>query len=231
MDNLTRHILTTTRPTSSDDGLRPCDRLWNDPGPNATNSANTESCSTNESKPTLKAIILDCAAVNNMDITSIQGLIDTRNFLDKYASPSVVEWHFANVHNRWTRRALATAGFGFPVCGTQGLSGCWRPCWTVSRSFAGPVTTTAEFDQEDEKKRQHSRERAMEEGVLRKRVGDSGSATSEEGKEASTTSTPLMRQATTSLVYGMDRPFFHIDLVEAVDCAVRGARRGERFGN
>ncbi|KAJ5423374.1 hypothetical protein N7491_008590 [Penicillium cf. griseofulvum] len=43
--------------------------------------------------PTLRAIILDLAAVNNVDVTSMQNLIDVRN--------------------QWTKRALAAARFGF----------------------------------------------------------------------------------------------------------------------
>jgi sodium-independent sulfate anion transporter 11 len=33
--------------------------------------------------------------------------------LDRYAAPESVEWHFASINSRWTKRALTTAGFGY----------------------------------------------------------------------------------------------------------------------
>ena len=85
------------------------DRPWNDPGPRRGQQIDVD-----DTRPTLKAIILDFSSVNNVDITSVQHLIDVRNQLDHYAAPDVVDWHFACVHNRWTKRALAAAGFGLP---------------------------------------------------------------------------------------------------------------------
>jgi sodium-independent sulfate anion transporter 11 len=64
-------------------------------------------------RPILRAIILDFSAVNNVDVTSIQGLIDVRAQLDRHAAPETVEWHFASINSRWTKRALTTAGFGY----------------------------------------------------------------------------------------------------------------------
>jgi sodium-independent sulfate anion transporter 11 len=40
--------------------------------------------------PALRAIILDFAAVNNVDVTSVKNLIDVRNQLDRWASPDSV---------------------------------------------------------------------------------------------------------------------------------------------
>jgi sodium-independent sulfate anion transporter 11 len=42
----------------------------------------------------------------------VQALIDTRNQLDRYTAPDTVDWHFANIASRWTKRGLAAAGFG-----------------------------------------------------------------------------------------------------------------------
>jgi sodium-independent sulfate anion transporter 11 len=47
--------------------------------------------------------------VNNIDATSVQALIDVRNQLDRYSAPDTVDWHFANITNRWTKRGLAAA--------------------------------------------------------------------------------------------------------------------------
>jgi sodium-independent sulfate anion transporter 11 len=66
-----------------------------------------------DDRPILRAIILDFSAVNNVDVTSIQGLIDVRAQLDRHAAPKTVEWHFASINSRWTKRALTTAGFGY----------------------------------------------------------------------------------------------------------------------
>jgi sodium-independent sulfate anion transporter 11 len=66
-------------------------------------------------RPTLKAIVLDFTTVNHVDLTSVQVLTDVRNQLDRFAAPDIVQWHFANVSNRWTKRALAAAGFGRPT--------------------------------------------------------------------------------------------------------------------
>jgi sodium-independent sulfate anion transporter 11 len=81
------------------------DRPWNDSEPRHVQD-------TEDTRPTLKAIVLDFSSVNNIDATSVQTLLDTRNQLDRYAAPDHIDWHFANITNRWTRRGLAAAGFG-----------------------------------------------------------------------------------------------------------------------
>jgi sodium-independent sulfate anion transporter 11 len=60
----------------------------------------------------LRAVILDFSAVNNVDVTCIQSLMDIRTQLDRRSTPVAVQWHFANIKNRWTKRALSAAGFG-----------------------------------------------------------------------------------------------------------------------
>ncbi|RCI08841.1 hypothetical protein L249_4631 [Ophiocordyceps polyrhachis-furcata BCC 54312] len=66
-----------------------------------------------DERPTLKAVILDFSSVNNIDVTATQALIDVRNQLDSYAAPDRVDWHFAHIRSRWTKRSLAAAGFGY----------------------------------------------------------------------------------------------------------------------
>lgn len=51
--------------------------------------------------------------MNNVDSTSVSALHDLRNQLDQYTSPYSVSWHFASINNRWTKRALTAAGFGY----------------------------------------------------------------------------------------------------------------------
>ncbi|CAA9966846.1 Sulfate permease [Pyrenophora teres f. maculata] len=108
MDELVHHAQTISRPTTLDRNSKLGDRPWNDPGPRRGKPINTD-----DNRPILRSIILDFSAVNYVDITSIQGLIDVRTQLDRHAAPETVEWHFASINNRWTKRALTTAGFGY----------------------------------------------------------------------------------------------------------------------
>lgn len=108
MDELVKYAQTIARPTTLDRYAKLGDRPWNDPGPRRGQQVNVD-----ESRPILRAIILDFSAVNNIDVTSVQGLIDVRAQLDRYAAPESVEWHFASITSRWTKRALTTAGFGY----------------------------------------------------------------------------------------------------------------------
>ena len=108
MDELVQHAHTISRPTTLDRYARLGDRPWNDPGPKRGHKIDTD-----DNRPILHAIVLDFSAVNNVDVTSIQGLIDVRAQLDRHAAPESVEWHFASINSRWTKRALTTAGFGY----------------------------------------------------------------------------------------------------------------------
>jgi sodium-independent sulfate anion transporter 11 len=115
-DHLVSHVLASTRRTNPQAWETPGDRPWNDPGPTrAERRILLAEGAPVSPLPTLKAIILDFASVNNVDVTSVQNLIDVRNQLNRWASPDSVQWHFAHVHNNWTKRALAAAGFGWPA--------------------------------------------------------------------------------------------------------------------
>src|SRR5271170_6727853 len=126
LDHLTNHIFAYTRRTNLNTYPKPGDRPWNDPGPRRGQTAETH-----EDRPTLKAIILDFSSVNNVDITSVQQLIDVRNQLDRYTAPDTVDWHFACINNRWTKRALASAGFGYLSEGSE-LQHRWKAIFSVA---------------------------------------------------------------------------------------------------
>lgn len=202
IDYLTTYIMSNTRRTLIDDGIRPSDRLWCDAPPR------TGVLEKNSSKPLLRAVVLDFSTVNIIDITSIQGLIDLRNSFDRYAAPAMVEWHFAGVHNRWTRRALAFAGFGFPAVENRDELGSWCPAYTVATSLAGAT----EADQ---------RELACLESEMRDRDTESRG---ESKKPRSMSEALFSGERNMQALYGVDRPFFHIDLHDAVDAAVRDAK-------
>jgi sodium-independent sulfate anion transporter 11 len=161
------------------------DRPWNDPAPRK--GAPT----VDEHKPTLKAVILDFSSVNNVDLTSVQNLIDVRNQLDRYAAPDMIEWHFASVNNRWTKRALAAAGFGMPAA--------LNPNATVSGATKA-IFSVAEIG-----------------GASTKVVVESQSTDVEVAKGAPTESEVERRVVPT---HGVNLPFFHVDLVSAVQAAL-----------
>jgi sodium-independent sulfate anion transporter 11 len=85
------------------------DRLWNDPGPRS-NGEDGE----NESKPVLRAIVLDFSSVSQIDSTAIQALVDTRNVVERWTGHAV-EFHFAAILSPWIRRALIAGGFGLGI--------------------------------------------------------------------------------------------------------------------
>lgn len=197
IDHLTTHIKANTRRTCFDDGLRASDHLWCDPLPTKALLEQTSS------KPILRAVVLDLSTVNFIDITSVNGLIDLRSALDRHAAPAIVEWHFAGVYNRWTRRALAFAGFGAPNIDSDGILGGWVPTYTV----ATPLTSAA-----------GDRQMLKTEGS--NHVGGGSPDGGDEEKSLSS-----MEKGIYQPIFGVNRPFFHVDLHDAVDAAVRGAAR------
>jgi sodium-independent sulfate anion transporter 11 len=202
---LLEHIMKHTKRRTEEHYEKESDRLWNDPGPKKHDD--------DEGLPYLRAVVLDFATLNNIDITSVQGLIDLRNTLDRHCAPDAVELHFSNVHNRWTRRALACAGFGCPSAKNSDAQGYWRSAYTIA----------AVLDED-----QHTSSRPS-------RLPDEESA----GKEAPMTHAGVLESSDTEVdravsstkeaaVYGVDRPFFHVDLQAAVESAVRDAQRRDR---
>jgi sodium-independent sulfate anion transporter 11 len=141
-------------------------------------------------------------------VTAAQALVDLRNQFDRYADPEKVEWHFAGVTNRWTKRALVASGFG------------------VERLHH------ALSDDDDER---GSREKgpliAVGEGV---NINSSGSSTgvnvvslskSQRDVEAGEITPVTSNKTDTSgrllvPVYGINRPFFHVDIGTAVKSVV-----------
>ncbi|KAI9158266.1 Sulfate permease [Paramyrothecium foliicola] len=218
-ESLMQFIIQNTRRQESEDETDPHDRLWNDPGPQAVKK--------DKHLPVLKAIICDFSSVNHMDVTSVQGLSDLRNTLDRYAAPDTVEWHFANVHNRWTRRALAAAGFGYPLAqDSKGLQ-AWQPSYNIASILLGDddfteVKNKDKFEIDEERGQARNTKVGQPSPVVE--VGDalSGITSFETGHSVACESRPM------AAVFGVDRPFFHVDLVDALDSAVRNAQGKER---
>ncbi|CAM1505805.1 Fc.00g114420.m01.CDS01 [Cosmosporella sp. VM-42] len=179
------------------------DRPWNDGEPRHIKVVTTDD------RPILKAVILDFSTVNNVDVTSIQGLIDVRNQLDKFAAPEVVDWHFAHIENRWTKRALAAAGFGYRSRVHEDGSRQYKTIFSIAELGGSDSAATAIALNE---KAQSSVRQDIE-------TADSLDISRSSDKESPRDPTSSRLVA----VQGLNRPYFHLDLQEAVDAAIDNA--------
>lgn len=123
----------------------------------------------------------------------MQGLIDVRHQLDRYAAPEIVEWHFASVTNRWAKRALTAAGFGYLSTEHVKARAHWSPVYSYAAvEGAGPIYNEKAAD--------------LETGDAIERAG------------AKSTGYP----SKVAPVLGLNRPFFHVDVAAAVEAAIAG---------
>lgn len=226
IDSLLTYITSHTRRTTAETFERESDRMWNDNGASRPK---------NDDKPLLRAVVLDFSAVNNVDITAVQALVDLRASLDRHASPEPVEWHFAHINNQWTRRALAVAGFGFPTTDNPLSMIHWSPRYMVAPLIG-------ELPEKNQDGRILDEEEACE-GVSSQKHNhlnrDCGGPGAEGDAASATTSIKSTFGRYTNryisygkvqqcaVLYGVNRPFFHIDLIVAVEAAVRDAHRAD----
>ncbi|OAA48394.1 sulfate permease [Metarhizium rileyi] len=210
IDTLSKYIKQHTQRQSDEGFEKESDRLWND-------AEATISRPNSYLLPYLRAVVLDFGAVNHVDITSVQGLMDLRYQLDKYSAPDSVEWHFANVHNRWTRRALGVAGFGYPAAQNSEAARNWRPIYSIAATLSekeGPFGDenrwTANIDTDGERTQ----------GAATPVADDSTSTATPRGREVLSGSDNMRMAA----IHAVNRPFFHGDLCSAVECAVIDAQ-------
>jgi sodium-independent sulfate anion transporter 11 len=177
-----------------------------------------------DNHPTLKAIILDFSSVNNVDVTSVQILIDVRNQLDRYASPETVEWHFASINNRWTKRALASAGFGYPATAHQEgeLWHRWKPVFSVAE--LGGFDSAAGYAewQTNQEIQRHS--------VAAGNVADDVEANANGKTGDGVVSAKERRVGKSVVTHGVNRPLFHVDLTVALQSAIHNVERREAQG-
>ena len=225
LDYLTDTIFKDTRRTNPHSYGRLGDRPWNDPGPSRGKPAIVD-----DHKPTLKAIILDFSSVNNVDITSVQNLIDVRNQLDKYTAPESVQWHFACINNRWTKRALAAAGFGYPTPDSEDGFHRWKPVFSVAE-LGGEASAAAEAEAKlnrQELKRQRTKD--VETGRSNSAQREVDSIDTPESSDTNSIEKAVTRSAAyknanvrVAVVHGLNRPLFHIDLTSALQSAMSNA--------
>ncbi|KAJ6000479.1 hypothetical protein N7481_000888 [Penicillium waksmanii] len=226
-DNLVKTIFNSTRRTNPHAFARPGDRPWNDAGP----KRGKEPEDARDPRPLLQAIILDFSSVNNVDTTSVQNLIDVRNQLDLFASPRSVQWHFAHLNNRWTKRALAAAGFGYPTPASNEGFHRWKPIFSVAE-IEGSSSAAAHAEMMTNE-RTHGAHEDLEAGIKADNKSteletDPIDASSEDStviredklQRDLTDSKAYRSRRKVALVQGMNRPFFHIDLTSALQSAV-----------
>lgn len=176
-----------------------------------------------------------------MDITSVQHLIDVRNQLDRYASPNKVDWHLACINNRWTKRALASAGFGYPApqCDAPVFER-WKPIFSVAEIGGQDSAATAAEHIANEKELKRKRTQDEEEGHGRdtperkaitaaQHETASGSSGSDLGQQLGASKAYIKGPtARVAVVHGLNRPLFHIDLTSALQSAVANVLVRER---
>ncbi|KAL4864138.1 hypothetical protein BDV12DRAFT_16950 [Aspergillus spectabilis] len=232
-DTLVDTIFKQTRRTNAFSYANPGDRPWNNPGPRKGKQEEDRS-----HLPILRAVILDFSSVNNVDVTSVQNLIDVRNQLDVYAAPHTVQWHFAHVKNRWTKRALVAAGFGFATPTSEDGFQRWKPIFNVTEiEGRSSAAAHAQLVTNEHARLASSHGNDLESGVKR----DANTTEREtHGIEESSNSSldgddKLQRELKDSkayrrkvaLVQGVNRPFFHIDITSALESALANSQEDE----
>lgn len=171
----------------------------------------------------------------------MQHLIDVRNQLDRYAAPDKVDWHLACINNRWTKRALASAGFGYPTpAGDSNVIERWKPIFSVAELGGhDSAATAAEYrENERELKKQRSRDvegRSPSKGAAHGGDGigkdDGASSESSDFVQNLAQSKAYVSGTTTrvAVVHGLNRPLFHIDLTSALQSAIANVERRAEY--
>ena len=223
LEYFTDYIFAHTRRTNLTQYPRPGDRPWNDPGPTRRQlkkierglEAGDESVvrAAHADQPTLKAIILDFSSVDNIDVTSVQQLIDVRNQLDRYTAPDVVDWHFASVNNRWAKRGLVSGGFGYPTERPDGAHEQWKSIFSVAE--IGGSSSAAAAAEADANEKETQRKASQAHDIEAHPSNGSGDDIVKPGGRAN------VRGARRAVpVHGLNRPLFHVDLTSALQAAI-----------
>lgn len=228
LDFLTNTIFRETQRTNPNSYARPGDRPWNDPGPKPG-----KELAAGDTRPTLKAIVLDFSSVNNVDITSIQNLIDVRNQLDRYTAPERVQWHFACINNRWTKRALVSAGFGYPAEENDATFQRWKPIFSVAE-IGGSSSAAATAEERANKDYIRQQQKDLEHGqrdvdsINNSESGSSSNDIDKQLQKSNAYGTMSDNNLKVAVVQGLNRPFFHIDITSAVQSCIHNIEIHQR---
>ena len=159
-----------------------------------------------------------------------------RNQLDRYAAPARVDWHLACITNRWTKRALASAGFGYPSPdpSTTAPYQRWKPIFSVAEIGGDESAAAAAENREMELSLKRRRTEDLE-ASRTKSVGGERDAETISKDWASTKSgfdgdldgakAYKLQTSRVAVVHGLNRPLFHMDLTSALQSAVANVER------
>ena len=216
LDYLTYFIYSHTRRTTTETFEAKGDRPWNAPGPSRSPKARA---GPEAHLPTLKAIILDFSSVNHIDVTSVQRLIDVRTQLDKYAAPAIVDWHFACINTRWTKRGLISGGFGLPTPSSDGLFRRGRSIFSVAE--IGGKNSAAAAAEDEANVALISRISRDEEEAMDYESRYSQASTDDQPRASieSVEKTDKSRRRGAAVDH-LDPPLFHVDLTSAAQSAI-----------
>lgn len=155
----------------------------------------------------------------------MQHLIDVRNQLDRYAAPSKVDWHIACVNNRWTKRALVSAGFGYPTAAGDSVTyERWKPIFSVAEIGGAYSAATVAENHQLRRQRTLDVENTGHNGI----TNDAASSSSGDlGKELNSSRVYGKRGGKATVVHGLNRPLFHIDLTNALQSAIANVEARE----
>ncbi|KAJ1912904.1 hypothetical protein GGI09_004703 [Coemansia sp. S100] len=195
-DHMIAEVTTRTRPGVANPYGSLGNRPWNDPGPRHKDDTNID-----RSLPVLRALILDFNGVSNVDITSIQNLVDVRKQLDRYADRAV-SWHFAGVKSPWIRRALVAGGFGSSNTATRTVFSV-ATVGALEHKGDQPLSATLSASNRG----QHAPDEEF--------ISDSFTSTQDKPQVDNSTSFDTLPLP----ILSADHPFFHIDLDEALKAA------------
>jgi sodium-independent sulfate anion transporter 11 len=181
--------------------------------------------------------------VFHVDVTSVQLLVDARNQLDRHTAPRSVQWHFACIHSRWTKRALAAAGFGFPSQdAADGQARQWKSVFSVAEISSDGLDgkmldddrrLTKDIEMADWSGEQECVDqrfaKVLESVTLPSKSVDRTAAEDRISFDKSVTvmteSVPVRdSNGPKAALHGINRPFFHADLKIALHCAVENAQ-------
>lgn len=163
----------------------------------------------------------------------MQHLIDVRNQLDRYAAPDKVDWHLACINNRWTKRALASAGFGYPTpAGDPNLLERWKPIFSVAEiGGQGSAAAAAQYRENERELKKLHRERSLSKGGARDEEAiNKDDSTSSEASDfaqniASSKAYASGISGRVAVLHGLNRPLFHVDLTSALQSAIANVER------
>ncbi|KAI8072224.1 sulfate transporter family-domain-containing protein [Gilbertella persicaria] len=91
------------------------ERAWNDRRPltkkDTLDESDENTMQDEDESLKLRAIVLDCSAINHLDSTGVQTLLDLKLAINRFSGYEV-EWHFASIGSPTIRNALIAGGFG-----------------------------------------------------------------------------------------------------------------------